>query len=90
MAYICIYFSFLSADFEDDMQAGLPMNVFIKWRKAALLVCWMSIFFEFVLGFISLGKFFQVLSDSLVVITIHPILCRIYQEKATCQNFKFL
>eukprot|EP00112_Aurelia_sp_Birch-Aquarium-sp1_P026032 Seg898.10 transcript_id=Seg898.10/GoldUCD/mRNA.D3Y31 product="Transmembrane protein 163" protein_id=Seg898.10/GoldUCD/D3Y31 len=41
-------------DFEDDMQTGLPINVYLKWRKAALLVCWISIFFEFVLGSTSL------------------------------------
>ncbi|XP_065052000.1 transmembrane protein 163a-like [Rhopilema esculentum] len=38
----------------DDGCSGLPLNVYKKWRKAALVVCGLSIGFEFFLGFASL------------------------------------
>lgn len=50
----------VSSYFDDDEEygeeslTGLPKHVYMKWRKAALMVCGVSIFFEIVLGITSL------------------------------------
>ena len=51
-----ILFSMNFVDFQDS-RSVLPLNVFLKWRKAAFLICGLSIGFEFILGIISLGMF---------------------------------
>jgi len=51
---VCVSSYFDDKDDFHESSNGLPINVYLKWRKAALLICGLSIGFEFVLGIISL------------------------------------